>query len=82
MKPRMDALQGMLTKLGMSKERLRISFVSAAEGLIFANIMKEMDRQMADLGIDKIKAENNKLRPVIERMLARKGLIPPKPKDG
>ncbi len=76
MKPRMDALHGMLTKLGMSPERMRVSFVSAAEGLIFANIMKEMNRQMADLGLDKIKAENAKMRPIIEGMLARKGLIP------
>lgn len=75
MKPRIDTLHGMLTKLGMSPERLRVSFISAAEGLIFANIMKEMDRQMNDLGLDKIKAENAKLKPVIENMLARKGLI-------
>lgn len=75
MKPRMDALHGMLTKLGMSPERLRVAYVSAAEGLIFANVMKEMARQMSDLGLDKIKAENAKLGPVIEGMLARKGLI-------
>jgi len=30
---------------------------------------------MEDLGVDRIKAENAKLRPIIERMLARKGLI-------
>jgi heterodisulfide reductase subunit A len=76
MKTRMDALHGMLTKLGMSAERLRVSYVSAAEGLIFANTMREMTKQMADLGLDTIKSENAKLRPIIERMLARKGLIP------
>ena len=75
MKPRMEALHGMLTKLGMSPERLRVSYVSAAEGLIFANIMKEMDRQMTDLGKDRIIAENTKLKPVVENMLARKGLL-------
>jgi len=84
MKARMDALHGMLIKLGMSSERLRVAYVSAAEGLIFANIMKEMVRQMNDIGGDKIKAENAKLKPVIEGMLARKGLIPlqVKPKGG
>jgi hypothetical protein len=60
----------------MSAERLRVSYVSAAEGLIFANTMREMTKQMADLGLDTIKSENAKLRPIIERMLARKGLIP------
>jgi len=75
MKKRMETLQGMLTKLGMSQERLRISYISAAEGLIFANTMKEMSRQMDDLSLEKIKTENAKLRPIIERMLARKGLL-------
>ena len=76
MKARMDALHSMLTKLGMSPERFRVAYVSAAEGLIFANIMKEMDREMDDLGSDKIQAENTKLNPIITNMLARKGLIP------
>jgi heterodisulfide reductase subunit A len=76
MKTRMEALHGMLTKLGLSAERLRVSYVSAAEGLIFANTMRTMARQMADLSLDTIKRENAKLRPTIERMLARKGLLP------
>ncbi|MDQ1279733.1 MAG: heterodisulfide reductase subunit [Thermoproteota archaeon] len=75
MKHSMESLHGMLTKLGMSSERLRVSYVSAAEGLIFADIMKEMKKQMDSLGLEKIKAENAKLRPVIENMLARKGLF-------
>jgi hypothetical protein len=56
----------------MSPERLRVAYVSAAEGLIFANIMKDMDRQMRDLGADRIKEENAKLRPGIEKILGRK----------
>ncbi len=76
MKTRMEALHGMLTKLGMSPERLRVAYVSAAEGLIFANTMKEMARQIEDLGEDTVKAENAKLKPIIERMLTRKGLLP------
>ncbi|MFH0897552.1 MAG: hydrogenase iron-sulfur subunit [Candidatus Bathyarchaeota archaeon] len=82
MKARMDALNPMLIKLGMSPERLRVAYVSAAEGLIFANIMREMDKQMDDLGLGRIKAENAKLRPIIEGLLARKGLIPIKQKEG
>jgi coenzyme F420-reducing hydrogenase delta subunit len=76
MKTRIEALQGMLQKLGMSPERLRIAYVSAAEGLIFSNLIKEMTQQMEDLGQDKIAAENAKLRPVITGMLSRKGLLP------
>ena len=38
--------------------------------------MKEMDWQMVALGPDTIRAENDKLRPTIERILGRKGLLP------
>jgi heterodisulfide reductase subunit A len=72
MKVRMDALSGMLQKLGMSPERLRVDYVSSAEGEKFANIVREMTEQMGELGKEKILAENAKLKPVIENMLQRK----------
>jgi coenzyme F420-reducing hydrogenase delta subunit len=72
MKARMDALAPMLQKLGMSPERLRVEYVSAAEGIKFAEIVKEMASQINALGKDKIKAENAKLRPVLENMLKRR----------
>ena len=72
MKARMESLQKVLEKLGVSRGRLRIAWISAAEGLLFANLIKEMTQQMEDLGIEKIKAENAKARPIIEKMLARK----------
>ncbi len=72
MKARMDALAPMLNKLGLSPERFRVEYVSAAEGVRFAEIVKEMTEQMHALGKDKIKAENEKLRPVLENMLKRK----------
>jgi heterodisulfide reductase subunit A len=75
MKARVEALHGMLTKLGMSSERFRVDYVSAAEGLVFSNTMKEMARQIDDLTLEQITAENAKLRPILERMLARKGII-------
>ena len=75
MKERMEALQKSLANQGMTPERLRIAYVSAAEGLIFANIMKQMDQQIKDLGIDKIREENNLLRSGIEKILGKKGLI-------
>jgi coenzyme F420-reducing hydrogenase delta subunit len=72
MKARMDALAPMLQKLGMSPERFRVEYVSAAEGVYFAELIREIDVQMHALGKDKIKAENAKLRPVLENMLKRK----------
>jgi len=72
MKVRMDALAPMLQKLGMSAERFRVEYVSAAEGVRYAEIIKEVDTQMKMLGKDKIKSENLKLRPVLEKMLNRK----------
>ncbi|MDI6690686.1 MAG: hydrogenase iron-sulfur subunit [Candidatus Bathyarchaeota archaeon] len=73
MKARMDALAPMLQKLGLSPERFRVEYVSAAEGVKFAEIVREMTDQMRTLGKEKIKAENAKLRPILENMLKRKG---------
>jgi heterodisulfide reductase subunit A len=72
MKARMDALAPMLQKLGLSPERFRVEYVSAAEGVKFAEVVREMTEQLNALGKDKIKAENAKLRPVLENMLKRK----------
>jgi len=72
MKARMDALAPMLQKLGLSPERFRVEYVSAAEGVKFAELIREMTEQMQALGKDKIEAENAKLRPVLENMLKRK----------
>ena len=75
MKARMDALAPMLQKLGLSPERFRVEFISASEGVKFAEVVTEMTEQMHALGKDKIKAENEKLRSILEKMLKRKGLI-------
>jgi coenzyme F420-reducing hydrogenase delta subunit len=69
MKARTDILKTQLTKLGMSPERLRVEYVSAAEGIRYAEIIKEIDQQRIALGIEKIKAETEKLKPTLERML-------------
>ncbi len=75
MKARMDALVPMLQKLGLSPERLRVEYVSAAEGVKFAEIVNEMADQLQTLGEEKVKAENERLRPILEKMLKRKGLV-------
>jgi heterodisulfide reductase subunit A len=72
MKDRMDILAKILGKLGLSRERFRVEYVSAAEGVKFASIMKEMTEQLKELGQNKIKIENEKLKPLIDKMLSRK----------
>ncbi len=72
MKARMEALAKMLEKLGLSSERFRIEYISAAEGVKFAELIREMTEQMETLGKEKIKAENTKLGPTLEKMLSRK----------
>jgi F420-non-reducing hydrogenase iron-sulfur subunit len=72
MKARMDALAPMLNKLGLSPERFRVEYVSAAEGVKFAELIREMGKQMEALGKDKIRVENAKLKPVLDNMLKRK----------
>ncbi len=74
MKVRMDALAGMLQRLGLSPERFRVDYVSSAEGEKFVSIVKEMTEQMKALGKEKILAENAKLKPFLENMLKRKAL--------
>ncbi len=72
MKARMEALAKILEKLGLSPERFRIEYVSAAEGVKFAELISEMSEQMKTLGKERIQAENEKLKPTLEKMLSRK----------
>jgi len=72
MKDRMDILAKIFEKLGLSKQRFRVEYVSAAEGVKFAAIMREMTEQLKLLGSKRIKAENKNLKPKFDRMLTRK----------
>ncbi len=72
MKDRMEALAKIFEKLGLSPERFRVDYVSAAEGVKFAGLVKEMTEQMKTLGNERIEAENEKLKPFLDRMLGRK----------
>jgi len=72
MKARMEALAKIFEKLGLSPERFKVEYVSAAEGVKFAELIKEMTEQMEALGKEKIRTENEKLRPTLEKMLSRK----------
>jgi heterodisulfide reductase subunit A len=73
MKVRMETLANMLQKLGLSPDRFRVEYISAAEGVKFAEVVREMAAKLNEIGEDKVKAENEKLKPYINRMLERKG---------
>lgn len=72
MKERTDALKPVLQKIGMTPERLRVEYISAAEGTRFAEVIKEIDAGIKAMGKEKIRAETLKLRPILENMLKRR----------
>ncbi|MFB0568126.1 MAG: CoB-CoM heterodisulfide reductase HdrA2 [Nitrososphaeria archaeon] len=72
MKERMDIHARILNKLGISPERFQIHYFSAAEGGPFSQEMKKLTQTVTDLGVERIKAENEKARPILEKMLKRK----------
>jgi len=72
MKVRTDALKNMLIKLGMTPERFRVEYVSAAEGIHYSEVIKEIDDNIKAMGPEKIKAETEKLKPMLDRMLRPK----------
>jgi len=74
MKTRMKTLAEMLEKLGLSPKRFKVAYISAAEGLNFAELINEMTEQMQKIGKEQITAENAKLKPILDRMLTRKGI--------
>jgi coenzyme F420-reducing hydrogenase delta subunit len=55
----------------MTPDRFRVEYVSAAEGIHYAEVIKEIDAEMKALGKEKIQAENAKLKPMLENMLKR-----------
>ena len=72
MTERMKALRKVLEKIGISPERFRVEYISAAEGLKFAQVITEMAETLRKLGRERIKAENEKARPFLERMVGKK----------
>ena len=72
MKARMETLANMLQKLGVTPDRFRVEYVSAAEGVKFAQVVRDMTERLNEIGTEKIRAENEKLKPYIDRMLERK----------
>ncbi|OYT52538.1 hypothetical protein B6U66_01595 [Candidatus Bathyarchaeota archaeon ex4484_135] len=72
MTERMKALRKVLEKIGISSERFVVEYISAAEGDKFAKLITQMAETMKRLGKERIKAENEKARPFLERMVGKK----------
>jgi len=62
-----------LPRFGISPERLRLEWFSAAEAGFYVNLVKEMDETLRKLGTERIRGENEKARPFLDRMLSHIG---------
>ena len=71
MKERMEILAKLLQKRGISPERFRVEYISAAEGLKFAQVAREMEEQISKLGEERIKQENESIRGILEALISR-----------
>ena len=68
---RIKPLFKILERAGITPERLRLEWFSAAEGEYYARITKEMAGLIGDLGKERITEENEKAKPFLERMMKR-----------
>jgi len=68
---RFDRLQDQIQRLGISPERFRIEWISAAEGEKYARVITEMSETLKGLDREQILSENRGARDAIERRLRR-----------
>jgi heterodisulfide reductase subunit A len=68
---RFGKLASTLEKMGISPERFRVEWISAAEGQKYARVISEMDQTLKELGVERIKAENEQTRDALAKRLRR-----------
>jgi heterodisulfide reductase subunit A len=73
---RFDRLTKRLTDMGISPERFRVEWISAAEGAKYARVIKEMDETLKSLDPKALKEEIETVRPALEKRLRRLPEIP------
>ena len=73
---RFDSLAQMLERMGISPERFRIEWISAAEGEKYARVITEMDQTLRELGVERIGAENEQTAQQLARRLRRWSEVP------
>ena len=56
-----------MEKLGINKDRLRLAWVSAAEGAQFANVIKEMEDGLNKLSPERIRKDAERLKEALKK---------------
>jgi heterodisulfide reductase subunit A len=67
---RMIRLSKALERMGISTERFRVEWISAAEGEKYAQVIREMDQALKNIGQQRIKEENTKAHAKFEKRLS------------
>jgi hypothetical protein len=67
----MKSLYNLLSGAGISPERFRVEWISAAEGEKYARVMTEMNQTLRALGTEQIRAENEKAQAALARALGK-----------
>ncbi len=65
-----------LERMGISPERFRVEWISAAEGAKYARVIREVDETLHALGVERIREENERARPQLEKRLRRWPEVP------
>ncbi|MEJ2717313.1 MAG: hydrogenase iron-sulfur subunit [Deltaproteobacteria bacterium] len=67
---RMNSMPDRLERMGISRERFRVEWISAAEGRKYAKVMNEMHETLKELGRVHIRQENETAMAALEKKLA------------
>ena len=73
---RFERLAKRLAEIGISPQRFRVEWISAAEGAKYAQVIREMDEVLRSFDPQALKEENERVRPELERRLRRLTEIP------
>ncbi len=73
---RFDRLPRTLERMGINPERLRVEWISAAEGEKYARVITDMHEKLASLDKEELQAENERARPQIIKRLRRWKEVP------
>jgi coenzyme F420-reducing hydrogenase delta subunit len=68
---RIKSTFNIIERAGITPDRLRLEWFSAAEGEYYARITKDMVEHIKELGIERIREENMKAAPMLERLMGR-----------
>jgi heterodisulfide reductase subunit A len=73
---RFERLAGRLEKMGISPQRFRVEWISAAEGAKYQRVITEMDETLKSLDPQALGEENERVLPQLEKRLRRLPEIP------